>query len=204
MKTIRSHNAISRAGSVAPVPASHGFTLLEIMVSLAIIAILAVVAVPQFTHHMRMARTTEATMMLDVIKKGATAYYASPRTTADGSRLACQFPASIGVTPIAKSCCDAAVDKDLDGRCDVDPRAFDKPVWESMHFGLSSQHMFQYSFESSGTLSAANAVMSAFGDQDCDGVISTFHLVIDGDPAATMSGCDATVAVGYFYELETE
>ena len=181
-----------------------GFTLLELMVSLAIIAILATVAIPQFSHHMRMARTTEATLMLDVMKKGATAYYASPRTLADGTRLPCQFPGAVAITPAAGSCCDPAVDKDADGRCDEDPHAFDKPTWEALNFGLASQHVFQYDFRANGTLSAANATMSAYGDQDCDGVMSTFHLVLDGDPAATLSGCDSTTSAGFFHDFETE
>ena len=174
------------------------------MVSLAIIAILATVAIPQFSHHMRMARTTEATLMLDVMKKGATAYYASPRTLADGTRLPCQFPGAVAITPAAGSCCDPAVDKDADGRCDEDPHAFDKPTWEALNFGLASQHVFQYDFRANGTLSAANATMSAYGDQDCDGVMSTFHLVLDGDPAATLSGCDSTTSAGFFHDFETE
>ncbi len=189
---------------VAPGRAARGFTLLELMVSVAIIAILATVAVPQFTHHMRMARTAEATLMLDVMKKGATIYYSSPRTLTDGTRVPCQFPPGVGITPIAASCCDSTVDKDADGRCDEDPHAFDVPVWEALGFGLAAQHYYQYAFQGSGTLSAANATMSAYGDQDCDGVMATFHLVLEGDPAATMSGCDSTTSAGFFHDFETE
>lgn len=174
------------------------------MVSLAIIAILATVAVPQFTHHMRMARTAEATLMLDVMKKGATIYYSSPRTLTDGTRVACQFPAAVGMTPAAASCCDPSVDKDADGRCDEDPHAFDQPTWEALNFGLASQHVFQYAFVGTGSLSAANATLSAYGDQDCDGLMSTFHLVIEGDPGATLSGCDSTTSAGFFHDFETE
>ena len=174
------------------------------MVCVAIIGILATVAIPQFTHHMRMARTTEATLMLDVMKKGATTYYASPRTLKDGTRVPCQFPAPVGMTPVAASCCDPAVDKDADGRCDEDPHAFDKPTWEALNFGLASQHVFQYAFQGSGSLSSASATLSAYGDQDCDGIMSTFHLVLDGDPAATLSGCDSTTSAGFFHDNETE
>ena len=185
-------------------PRTQGFTLLELMICVAIIAILATVAVPQLSHHMRMARTTEATLMLEVIAKGATAYYGTPRTQADGTRIACQFPQPVGVTPAGPSCCDPTLDKDSDGRCDEDPKAFDKPTWESLQFGLSAQHLYQYEFTSSGTLSAATATMSAYGDLDCDQMHSTFHLVLDGDPAATLSGCDSVVSAGFFHDFETE
>lgn len=182
----------------------HGFTLIELMVSVAIIAILATVAIPQFTHHMRMARTAEATLMLDVMKKGATTYYASPRTLPDGTRLPCQFPATVAVTPAAASCCEATIDQDGDGRCDANPKAFDQPTWEALNFGLAAPHLYQYQFRSSGALSSANATMSAFGDQDCNGRQATFHLVLDGDPAATLSGCDSTTSAGFFHDFETE
>jgi prepilin-type N-terminal cleavage/methylation domain-containing protein len=202
-RSVRRH--LPRHPSTPPKPLTHaGFTLLELMVCVAIIAILATVAIPQFTHHMRMARTTEATLMLDVMKKGATTYYASPRTLKDGTRVPCQFPASVAMTPAAASCCDSSVDQDADGRCDEDPHAFDKPTWEALNFGLASQHVFQYAFHGSGSLSSASATLSAYGDQDCDGIMSTFHLVLDGDPAATLSGCDSTTSAGFFHDFETE
>ncbi len=197
---------IGQPPSPLPTPPARarGFTLLELMVSVAIIAILATVAVPQFTHHMRMARTAEATLMLDVMKKGATMYYAAPRTLQDGTRLPCQFPSAVGITPAGASCCDPALDTDADGRCDENPQAFNSPTWEALGFGLASQHFFQYTFQGTGALNTANATMSAYGDQDCDGVMATFHLVLDGDPAATMSGCDSTTSAGFFHDFETE
>lgn len=174
------------------------------MISVAIIAVLATVAIPQFTHHMRSARNAEATLMLDVIAKGAKAYYAAPRTSADGARLPCQFPANVAATPVAGSCCDPGIDTDSDHRCDADPKAFDHPTWQALQFGLSSQHFFQYSFAGDGTLSAATATIGAYADQDCDGILSTFVLVLDGDPAATLSGCDSVVSAGMYHEAETE
>ena len=173
---------------------SLGFTLLELMISVAIIAILAVVAVPQFTHYMRNARNAEATLMLDVVAKGAQAYYAAPRTGANGARLPCQFPVSAGLTPAVGTCCDPSVDTDQDSRCDEDPKAFDTPTWEALQFGLSGQHLFVYAFRASGSLR----------DQDCDGLMSTFVLVLNGDPGATNSGCDSVVSAGLYHDYETE
>ena len=142
--------------------------------------------------------------MLDVMKKGAAAYYAAPRTTVNGAHIGCQFPQTTPITPMAASCCDPNVDSDMDGRCDADPKAFQGSSWEALNFGLSGQHVFQYRFQSSGTLRDAVAIMSALGDQDCDGVMSTFHLVLDGDPAATESGCDSASTAGYFHDHEIE
>ena len=98
----------------------------------------------------------------------------------------------------------AEVVTNADGRCDENPQAFNSPTWEALGFGLASQHFFQYTFQGTGALNSANATMSAYGDQDCDGVMATFHLVLDGDPAATMSGCDSTTSAGFFHDFETE
>src|SRR5688500_7990673 len=51
-----------------------GFTLIELMIVVAIIGVLAAVAIPQFLDMMKSSKRSEAEINLDAIKKGAKAY----------------------------------------------------------------------------------------------------------------------------------
>ncbi|MBP47098.1 MAG: hypothetical protein CMH53_04090 [Myxococcales bacterium] len=182
---------------------SKGFTLIELMIVVAIIAILAVVAVPQFTKYMRAAKTAEANEMLDMIKKGSTTYYTTPRTAKGTmSRVPCQFPAAANSTPTGTGCCNA--DTDGDDRCDPSLSSWNNSTWSALKFSITDQHYFQYSYASAGTKKAAMYTAEANADLDCDSVFSTFQLVGGGDPAATNAECNAVGSPAIYRENETE
>ena len=182
-----------------------GFTLIELMIVVAIIAILAVVAVPQFTKYIRQAKAAESIQMLDLLKKGGAAYYVIPRTaTKTWTRVPCQFPGKVAVTPAGASCCDDSLDADGDERCDSNPASWDNRVWSALRFSLTDAHYFQYGFDSQGSLADARFTASAHADLDCDGIRSTYELMVRGDPAATESDCDTVSTAGVFRDRETE
>lgn len=202
----RGRAAVLRSGVIGkPNFAQAGFTLIELMIVVAMIAILAVVAVPQYTKYLRSAKATEVVMMLDLIKKGGAAYYVVPRVAdAAGTNLPCQFPKKVGPTPLGASCCTASSDSDKDGRCDTNPGAWHGDTWSALRFRITDQHYYQYAFDSSGVLSKAVFTAEGFGDLDCDGVQSTFQLVVHGDVAATNAECDTVGTAGFFRDNETE
>lgn len=186
-----------------------GFTLIELMIVVAILGILAVVAVPAFIKYMRRAKTTEAIDELDKIFKGAVLYYTTPHISQAGTKIHCQFPVDQGVTP-GTTCCSSAngagLDTDGDDRCDVNSAAWNNLTWAALSFQMNDQHYFVYSFDNlDGTvMSAAIFTAQANADLDCDNTQSTFQRIGWGDPAATYAECAANGSSAFYVEHETE
>jgi len=180
-----------------------GFTLVELMVVVAILGILAVIAVPAFIKYMRRAKTTEAIDELDKIYKGAAFYYTAPHISSTGSKLMCQFPVTVALTP-AQPCCNSASDTNSDGRCDSNAGAWNAATWAALSFQVTDEVYFQYSFASTGTKDAAKATANAHADLDCDTNYSTFQRLIFGDPKAQYAECSQVGSSAFFVDNETE
>ena len=55
----------------------NGFTLIELMVTIVIVAILAGIAVPQYLAYTRRAEVTEMVALADIVKKKASIFYST-------------------------------------------------------------------------------------------------------------------------------
>ena len=121
------------------------------------------------------AKTTEAVDNLDRIFKSAVSYFSIPKVARDtGSRLPCQFPASAGPTP-TKTCCANGKNQ-----CAPDAAAWGVPTWSALSFELTAPHHYVYEVTSKGVGPAATLTISAYGDLDCDGIMSTFRRTVTG------------------------
>lgn len=75
-------------------PSPHGFSLIELMIALAIAAIIAAVAVPGYRDHMLRARIPEATSTLSELAMRLEQHYQDHRVYGDTTSCAITMPAN--------------------------------------------------------------------------------------------------------------
>ena len=138
----------------------RGFTLIELMIVVAIIGILAAVAIPAFMDYMKKSKKTEASLNLNKIAKNSKVYY---NTNASFVTVAGDAAPGAGGANCAvsgkKFTVDAAVWQDSAG-------------WQALDFQVDEPNLFSYEYVPGSTVATALAV----GDLDCDATLITYTL----------------------------
>jgi type IV pilus assembly protein PilA len=140
----------------------RGFTLIELMIVVAIIGILAAVAIPKFLDYMKKGKRSEAELNLNAINKAADAEY-SENTT---------YPQFVQAATPGAVCCAGAGKK-----CAVNPLDWNGvPAWDALGFEMTQPFYFQYTYSSAVS---NQFTATAIGDLDCDTVAVTYTLTGD-------------------------
>ena len=142
--------------------AQKGFTLIELMIVVAIIGILALVAVPSFLDAMKKAKKSEALVQLDKIGKRAK----EAHTTNSGLYPAENPP----LTPTAP-CCDRVGGK---GKCAVATTDWQTNEWRALDFQMDTEFYFQYDYSPGSGNTSFQAL--AVGNLDCDADKVTYTM----------------------------
>ena len=157
----------------------RGFTLIEMMIVVAIIGILASIAIPAFMKYIRRAKTTEAVMNLRKMFDSSVAYYESDHVGRGGAPIPHQFPGPVGPTPAVNPCCVEGKDKCVPaGHPDSQyPDAWDSPTWQALNFSVDDPHYFWYRYLSTGIRDDSRFTTRASGNLNCNFAFSTFERV---------------------------
>lgn len=156
----------------------RGFTLVELMIVVAIIGVLAALAIYGVRKYLTNAKTAEARMAIGRIAKDASSAYI--RENMDPGVLG--FGKSAAAT---NRLCESAAAKVPAKEADIKgqkyqsaPSEWEVAGWSCLRFSMTDPQYFQYNYVASGSGSAAGDSFQAVaqGDLDGDGTLSTFTL----------------------------
>ena len=129
-----------------------GFTLIELMIVVAIIGILAAVAIPGFMTYIKNSKTSEAKTNLDAIKKGALAYYEAEHYDSTGmTAMSKQYPNTgtdarkLGAEPTEKT-----IGVKQSPATDDIKKTMNRAPWSLLNFKLTSPVYYSYAYVASG------------------------------------------------------
>ena len=167
--------------------ALRGFTLIELMIVVAILGILAAVAIPAFLNYMKRSKTSEASINIKTIMDGAITYFDSEH----GSKSHYMPVALTDTTPDTIKAGEKWTVSTKLG--DFTGSSTAAATWRALGFAPDRDFYFSYSFTQDCGAAAVCvdtkvATASAYADLDADGSPSTFTRTATVTSGALVAG----------------
>lgn len=164
-----------------------GFTLIELMIVVAIIGVLAAIAIPAFINYVKRSRTSEVGYNLKSLYTGAASYYQEERwgrgTVAASSMAIANVNCAVGGAAPTYAASNAKV------RVDWSSEA---ASYGAVGFESADPLYYEYHIvrAASNCMNAANDpriyTFRAIGDLDADGTRSTFEIAVGSNGDNTL------------------
>ena len=146
-----------------------GFTLVELMIVVAIIGVLAALAIYGVSRYLKHSKTAEATRNLGSIETGSKNQY-QQETDQGGA----------GTGPFVHQFCSSQgkVPGTVPAAAKVKTSATDwnGPGWQCLKFSINEPQFYAYEYAATGIGTAAVYTATATGDLDGNGTTATFVL----------------------------
>ena len=144
-----------------------GFTLIELMIVVAIIGILAAVAVPGFMKYIKDSKTSEAKSNLKAIAEGASSFYQTEHTLSDTANTVYtrEFPSATRCKSGTNALC--ANGGAANAPAEIKPAGTKTQLtlttepWKSLNFAVTAPVYYTYSYRGAQSSDTAASSFSA-------------------------------------------
>lgn len=160
---------------------TKGFTLIELMIVVAVIGVLASIAIPAFLKFVRSSKTAEAPISIKSIANGAIVWFDSEHMYSNtGKPMRKHFPHDGPDTQVRNG--PKTLRRPLDAPCPKGAAAYKKDSaqwlkrpWLHLKFALGKSHFFQYHYTyDNKDKNKPSFTVEANADLDCDKNLSTY------------------------------